>query len=252
MGPELSGIGPMMTAAWSVLKKRMGSLIGLTIGAVVFAAVIIAILIALMLATDNGSVVFVLALGALAVGIAVYAAHQLVVARIFLAEHLGTTLSVGEAWTQTKGRIVGLVATLIGVAIMTALGLFILGAILGGDPQLLTWLSYPLVAMLWVKLGFVAIAAASTSSGSILQPSLDVSKGQFWAILLRIVCLAAVGVIWSLLTQQIAGAIADNTVVQFVLLGVSAIGSLLASLFLAAGATRIYLETGGRTNIRVT
>lgn len=245
----LSDIGTMMGAAWSVLMKRIGSLIGITIATGVIAAILVVLLVAVAIASENVGVAILVGLIVMILFIAIYAAYQLMVARIFIGEHRGVSLSIGEAWNQVKGRIVPFVGTIIVVAIVVLIGLGILSAILGAIHPVLLILLLPALAFLWVKLGFLGAAAAATGSGSIFEGSTRVSNGRFWPIFGRLLALAAVAIVWSIIMQVITAAVADSTALVVIVSLISMIGSFLASLFVAAGTTKIYLESGGSTDV---
>lgn len=250
-GQGLTDVGSMMSAAWSALMKRVGSLIGLTIAVGVISAILVAILAGVAVGSGSAGITIVIGIVVGLLIVAAYAAYQLIVARVFLAEHQGTTLSIADAWDQTKGRIVPFLGTVIGIGIVCIVALGIIGAIFAAISPVLFILFLPIFAFLWVKLGFIPTAAAATSSGSILEGSLAVSKDRFWPIFGRLIVLALVAIVWSLIMQVVTAAVANSAALLVIVSLVSMIGSLLASLFIAAGTSKVFLETGGKTDVRV-
>lgn len=249
-GGGLSDIGNMMGSAWAALMKRVGSLIGLTIAMGVIGAILLAIVVGVTAASGSGGLAILLAIVMGLLIFALYAAYQLIVARIFLAEHQGVTLPIADAWNQIKGRIVPFIATVIGIGILCMIALGILGAILGLIHPALLILLLPAIAFMWVKLSFLPAAAAASSSGSIFETSTAVSNGRFWPILWRLLALAAVAIVWSIIMQVITAAVSGSTALLVIISIISMVGSLLASLFIAAGTSKIFLETGGKTDVR--
>jgi len=246
-----SDIGTLMGAAWAALTKRIGSLIGLTVITAVIGGILVAIAAAVIVGANSGGVAILVALVVALLFIAIYAAYQLIIARIFLAEHKGTSLSISDAWDQTKSQVLPFVGTLIVVAIVGLIGFIIAVAILGAIHPVLLILVLPAIVFIWVKLAFLPTAAAAREDASIFEGSTNVSSGRFWPVLLRLIALAAVAIIWSLIMQFVTAAVSDNTALLVIVSIISMIGSFLTTMFIAAGTSKVFLESGARTDVPV-
>lgn len=261
-----TSIGNLLGDSWTAMIKRIGPLVALALAPLVvyFGGFVVIVLIGLATIFDAGfnpsslgsSVAALIAavLIFMILLVVVVAATQLITARILLGQHRGIRLGIGDAWRQVKGRMLSYIGVLIaiGVAFVFAYVIFAVVAITSGFEPLLVAVSFlllgPLLIFVFVKLAFISVAAAADRSAGIVSASSIVSQGRFWSVLGRLIVIVLAPVVVLLLLQLLSFGLRSNALSAIVLL-VGLVVNLLAGIFYAAGASKIYLESGGSTDL---
>jgi len=263
----LSSPGATLSAAWTAMTKRFGSLVGVALMPLVVYLLGAVAVLALGFAAFDGfepssseapnniglflaaAIVFFVLL------MIASTASQLMTARILLGQHRDQRVTIGKAWRDVRRRVLPILGTFIGLGVLFTIVYVILIAIffatgLRVRAMFLVFLVLmPLAIYAMVKLAFFVIAAAADQRGNFVAASTQVSKGRFWGVLGRLVLLGLAPIVAILPLQIVSIGISGSGAALAVLFVLMMIANLLSGIFMMSGMAKIYLDSGGPTDI---